>query len=186
MARCTSAAATAESTPPDSPQMARPSPTCSRISVTCSSTMFSMVQDGRHPASSRKRARMRVPCSVCMTSGWNWTPNMRRCSFSTAATGVTSVRAVTVKPGGAAVQVSPCDIHTCCWPAVPASSIPPAGGPRGSGGKGFPQDRGGLGGVVPPGREGGSSPRINTVLPYSAAPVRSTVPPSPATISWKP
>ena len=49
MARCTSAAATAESTPPDSPQMAWPSPTCSRIAPTCSSTMLSMVQDGRQP-----------------------------------------------------------------------------------------------------------------------------------------
>ena len=69
MARCTSAAATAESTPPDSPQMARPPPICSRIAATWSSTMFSMVQDGRHPASSRKRARTRVPYSVCTTSG---------------------------------------------------------------------------------------------------------------------
>ena len=184
MARCTSAAATAESTPPDSPQIARPPPTCSRISATCSSTMFSMVQDGRQPASSRKRARMRVPCSVCMTSGWNWTPNRRRCAFSTAATGVTSVRAVTAKPGGAAVQVSPCDIHTRCLAGVPGQESPPFRGAEGAGGV-----TGGYGGIVPPcagGVWGGSSPRTSTVPPYSAAPVRSTVPPRPATISWKP
>ena len=125
MARWTSAAATAESTPPDSPQMARPSPTCSRIAVTCSSTMFSMVQDGRQPASSRKRPRTRAPCSVCRTSGWNCTPNRRSLVFSTAATGVASVRAVTAKPGGAAVQVSPCDIQTRWLFGVPASRAPP-------------------------------------------------------------
>ena len=80
--------------------------------ATCSSTMFSMVQDGRQPASSRNRLSSRVPCSVCMTSGWNWTPNMPGSGSSIAATGVAAVRAVTVKPGGAAVQVSPCDIQT--------------------------------------------------------------------------
>ena len=150
MARCTSAAATAESTPPDSPQIARPSPTCSRISSTCSSTMFSMVQDGRHPASSRKRARMRVPCSVCMTSGWNWTPNMRRAASSTAATGVASVRAVTVKPGGgrrAGVPVR----HP--HPLAGRASRPAASPRRGAEG---------VWGEVPPrigGVWGGSSPR---------------------------
>src|SRR5271165_6479748 len=103
---------------------------------------------------------------------------MRRCSFSTAATGVASVRAVTVKPGGAAVQVSPCDIQTCCLAGRPARRIPPAGGPGGYGGgwggevprrgwggrggwggKGSPQGEGGVG--------GGSSPRTSTVRPYS-------------------
>ena len=74
MARWTSAAATAESTPPDSPQMARPPPTCSLIWSVCSSTMFSIVQVGRHPAASRKRRRICVPYSVCITSGWNCTP----------------------------------------------------------------------------------------------------------------
>ena len=154
MARCTSAAATAESTPPDSPQIACPSPTCSRISATCSSTMFSIVQDGRQPAASRNRLSSRVPCSVCITSGWNWTPNICRLASSMAATGVTPVCAVTAKPGGAAVQVSPCDIQTRCRAGVPASSRPPE--------------------------------VSSVVAPYSAAPVRSTVPPSSDTISWKP
>jgi hypothetical protein len=113
--------------------------------------MFSIVQDGRHPASSRKRARTRVPYSVCTTSGWNCTPNRPRSGFSTAATGVAAVRAVTRKPGGAAVQVSPCDIHTCCFAGVPDSRR--------------------------------LAPVSSAVAPYSARPVRSTVPPSPATSS---
>ena len=52
MARCTIAAATAESTPPDSAQIARPSPICARIASTCSSTMLTIVQVGRQPAMS--------------------------------------------------------------------------------------------------------------------------------------
>ncbi len=71
MARCTIAAATAESTPPDSPQIAPPSPTCARIRSTCSSMMLPMVQAGRQPASSRNRRSTAIPCSVCITSGWN-------------------------------------------------------------------------------------------------------------------
>ena len=74
MARCTSAAATAESTPPDSPQTATAPPTCSRMRSTCSSMMPRVVQPGWQPAASRKRCRMAVPWSVCMTSGWNCTP----------------------------------------------------------------------------------------------------------------
>ena len=45
-ARCTSAAATAESTPPDSPQITRLSPTCARIAATCSSMTLVIVQVG--------------------------------------------------------------------------------------------------------------------------------------------
>ena len=51
-ARCTSAAATAESTPPDSPQITCLPPTCARIASTWSSMMFASVQDGRAPAMS--------------------------------------------------------------------------------------------------------------------------------------
>ena len=46
MARCTSAAATAESTPPDSPQMAWAEPTCARMRSVCSSMTPRMVQVG--------------------------------------------------------------------------------------------------------------------------------------------
>ena len=41
-----------------------------------------------------------MPCSVCSTSGWNWTPYRPRPGASAAATGVPGVRAVTAKPGG--------------------------------------------------------------------------------------
>jgi hypothetical protein len=51
-ARWTRAAATAESTPPESPQIARLSPTCARIAATCSSITFAIVQVGRQPATS--------------------------------------------------------------------------------------------------------------------------------------
>lgn len=50
MAFWTRAAATAESTPPDRPQIARLSPTCSRIAATCSSMTLPVVQSGVRPA----------------------------------------------------------------------------------------------------------------------------------------
>jgi hypothetical protein len=43
-------AATAESTPPDSPQTTRLSPTVARIAATCSSITPVMVQEGEQPA----------------------------------------------------------------------------------------------------------------------------------------
>ena len=51
-ALCTSAAATAESTPPDSPQITRSSPTCSRIAATEVSMIDVIVHVGRHPQAS--------------------------------------------------------------------------------------------------------------------------------------
>lgn len=50
MAFWTIAAATEESTPPDSAQMARLLPTCLRIAATCSSTTLWVVQSGSMPA----------------------------------------------------------------------------------------------------------------------------------------
>jgi hypothetical protein len=66
------------------------------------------------------------------------------------------VRATTAKPSGAAVTVSPCDIHTGLlgrqpWNSVASGSITSSGVP-----------------------------------PYSARPVRSTVPPSACAIAWNP
>ena len=52
MAWCTSAAATAESTPPESPQMARPAPTCARMASTEVSMMDAIVQVGAQPHAS--------------------------------------------------------------------------------------------------------------------------------------
>ena len=46
---------------------------------TCSSTMLTIVQVGRQPATSyRKCSSTAWPCSVCRTSGWNCTPDSRR------------------------------------------------------------------------------------------------------------
>ncbi len=157
MARCTSAAATAESTPPDRPQMARPSPICPAILATCSSMMPRMVQSGRQPAAARNRRSTSVPAGVCTTSGWNCTPYSPRPASCTAATGEAAVRAVTAKPGGACVQVSPCDIHTCCGEGSPSSSVSP-----------------------------GPGSTLSAVPPYSPTGVRVTMPPSSETISWNP
>jgi hypothetical protein len=74
MALCTSAAATAESTPPERPQMARPSPTWARMASTCSSMTLAMVQVRSMPARSRKRSMTAWPWGVWETSGWYCTP----------------------------------------------------------------------------------------------------------------
>jgi len=84
--------------------------------------------------------------------------------------GVAAVRAVTVKPGGATVQVSPCDIQTCWRGGRPDSSVPP-------GAVAFPG---------PPAAAPGGGSSSSRVAPYSPAPVCATDPPSPDTISWKP
>ncbi len=61
-ARCTSSAATEESTPPERPQITLPSPTCSRIRRTCSSTIEAADQVRSQPHTSvRKRVRISWP-----------------------------------------------------------------------------------------------------------------------------
>ena len=155
-ARCTRAAATAESTPPDRPQTTRLSPTWARIRAIWSVTMLTIVQVGRQPApSSRKRSSTRWPCSLCSTSGWNCTPYNPRSGSSNEATGVASVEDVTVKPGGAWVTASPCDIQTLIADGRPDSSTP-------------------------------GSTTASAVRPYSAVPVRATWPPSEAAMAWNP
>ena len=70
IARCTSAAATAESTPPDNAQIARSSPTWARTAAICESAIDDIVQFGAMPARSCKKWRKSCcPCSVCTTSG---------------------------------------------------------------------------------------------------------------------
>ena len=125
MARCTRAAATAESTPPDSPQIARPSPTCA------ADPLDLLVDHAAHgprragsPPSRGTGAAFHAVLGV-QHLGVELHPVSRRPASSAAATGVPAVRAVTAKPGGAAVHVSPCDIHTCCRPGSPPSSTPP-------------------------------------------------------------
>ena len=74
-ARWTSIAATLESTPPDRPQMTRPSPTCARMRATCSSTIEAADQVRSQPQTSpRNVLRMSCPKGVWTTSGWNWMP----------------------------------------------------------------------------------------------------------------
>ena len=75
MARCTRAAATAESTPPDKAHSTRASPTWARTAWTADSMMLVCVHRGRAPhTSNRKRSSSSWPRSVCTTSGWNCTP----------------------------------------------------------------------------------------------------------------
>ena len=49
-ASCTSAAATAESTPPERPQITRAEPTCSRMRATCSAMTLPLFQSAGRPA----------------------------------------------------------------------------------------------------------------------------------------
>src|SRR5205823_634743 len=61
-ARCTSSAATEESTPPESPQMTLPSPTWARMRLTCSSTIEAADQErSQRHTSLRKRVRICWP-----------------------------------------------------------------------------------------------------------------------------
>ena len=82
-ARWTSAAATAESTPPERAQMTLPSPPVScacastreRISLTVDSTKLAGVHVGRAPAMPTTKFRSTSrPRGVWTTSGWNWMP----------------------------------------------------------------------------------------------------------------
>ena len=100
-ALCTSAAATAESTPPLSAHSTRSEPTWARTAATCCSMIETCVHAGRHPHTSmRKWSKTSLPRSVCTTSGWNCTPKSRRSGSSMAATGAPALVAVGVKPGG--------------------------------------------------------------------------------------
>ena len=74
-ARCTSSAATEESTPPESPQITLPSPTCLRIRRIWSSTIDAADHVRSQPHTSvRNLVRISWPYGVCTTSGWNWMP----------------------------------------------------------------------------------------------------------------
>ena len=96
-ARCTSTAATEESTPPESPQITRRSgPTISWIRAISVSMKCPGVQSGVQPQiSNRKLLRISPPRGVCATSGWNCTPKSGRRSCSNAAIGEFALEAVT-------------------------------------------------------------------------------------------
>ena len=123
IARATSVAATAESTPPERAHSTPAPPTCARIFSIASSTHESIRHDGAMPAIvCKKFCKITVPASVCTTSGWNIVAYTRRRSSLMAATAELAVCASAVKPGGTAVTESPCDIHTRDAGATPRNS----------------------------------------------------------------
>ena len=125
IARWTSSAATDESTPPERPQITRPSPTWVRIFSICSSMIEAGLQVRSQPQmSSRNVVSTCWPYGVWTTSGWNWMPYNPRSTSSSAATGDSVELASAVKPGGGAKTVSRCDIQQDCSGGVPASSRP--------------------------------------------------------------
>ena len=74
IARWTSAAATAESTPPESAQRTRSRPTVARTDSTAWSTKELIDQSAFSPATLKRKFSSTIwPCGVCATSGWNWT-----------------------------------------------------------------------------------------------------------------
>ena len=100
-ARCTSSAATEESTPPERPQMTLPSPTCSRMRAICSSTIEAADQ-------------VRLAAADLGRGSGSGSPGRRGCGrprggtgcrrsprsrSSTAATGEAVEEASAVKPG---------------------------------------------------------------------------------------
>ena len=113
IALCSSAATTDESTPPDRPRITSSLPTCSRTRAIWSSMMWAAVHSVWQPQMSMTKRRSSAwPDLVWVTSGWNCTPYQRLSSLAIAATGMRSVRAVTMKPGGATETWSPWLIHT--------------------------------------------------------------------------
>ena len=155
-ALCTSAAATAESTPPLSAHSTRSDPTWARTAATCCSMMETCVHPGRQPQTSmRKWSNTSLPRSVWTTSGWNCRPKSRRSGSCIAATGAPGLVAVRVKPSGTAVMASPWLIHTL---DVAGQS----------------------------GHRGEAPVSVSSVRPYSPCPVRDTVPPSCSAISCAP
>ena len=109
-ALCTSAAATAESTPPLSAHSTRSVPTWACTAATCCSMIDTWVHPGRQPHTSMtKWSKTSLPRSVCTTSGWNCRPKSRRSGSCMAATGAPGARgrgAEAVGHGGDGVAVA--------------------------------------------------------------------------------
>jgi hypothetical protein len=102
------AAATDESTPPESPQTTCDAPTCVRTF----DSSLSMKAPGVHSAtawqtSNRKFEISSPPRGVCDTSGWNCTPWIGRLVCRIAAIGTEVLHAVTTYPGGGLSTWSP-------------------------------------------------------------------------------
>jgi hypothetical protein len=97
------------------------------------------------------------PNGVCDTSGWYWTPQIRRAGDSSAATGAPADVAVATKSSGTRAMPSKWLIHTVCSAGWSASRP-----------------------LAP------SPVTVSAVRPYSPFPPRATSPPSCWAISWAP
>ena len=75
IARCNNIATTDESTPPERPKITSSSPTWAFIFAIASSMIDDEVHNFSHwQISTTKFSKMRKPCLVWVTSGWNCTP----------------------------------------------------------------------------------------------------------------
>ena len=153
MALCTSAAATAESTPPDRPQMARPAPTWARMASTW------VVDDrahgpGRRRARRRRRGSARAPPGRAACARPRGGTARRRCPRSRS-----SKAAAGVSGGGGGDRRSP-------------------SGARGDGVEVAHPHRAGASGWRAAEQHALGSTTSRSVRPYSPRPVRATSPPS--------
>mmetsp|Transcript_43197 Transcript_43197/g.123110 ORF Transcript_43197/g.123110 Transcript_43197/m.123110 type:complete len:211 (-) Transcript_43197:329-961(-) len=172
MALCTRAAATLESTPPLTAPTTWPSPSLPSMLSTCSLAKSCMFQLPLQPQSlSTKFCTSWPPQGVCVTSGWNCTPHIRRSRLSTAANSQLGVCAICSKPAGSCVTLSPWLIQTLtASPSTPSKSRE---GPRAR----FPSE-------APPSAR---SPRtVTSAWPNSRFWPGSTLPPKLWHISWSP
>ncbi len=97
-------------------------PTWARMRAISSSMNEPIVQSRAQPQIRTRKLRMiAVPWSLCVTSGWNCTPQKFRAGACTAASGQLAERAMTCDPGIASMR-SPWLIHTVCSPGRPAKS----------------------------------------------------------------
>ncbi len=123
IASCIKAAATDESTPPDSPMMTFSQPTSFFNPETAFSMKSPITQSGLHPQISKtKFLSIFSPHGVCLTSGWNCTPKMFSPSY--AATGQESVEATALHPFGGFTTWSPWLIQTVSVFPIPFSNLP--------------------------------------------------------------
>ena len=125
-ARCTSSAATDESTPPLRPQMTRPSPTC--VADARDLLLDDRRRRPRHVAAAdvaEERLEDVLPVRACGRPRGG--TGCRRCRARRPRArrpATRSTRPARVKPGGASKTVSRCDIQHACSAGSPASSRP--------------------------------------------------------------
>ena len=155
MALCTSAAATALSTPPLSAQMTRPVPTRARTAATCSSMIDAIVQVGV-ALGEHVQERLQHEHARAASGRLRGATARPRCGARRAPSRRPARRAWTTvhtKPSGGTVTASKWLIHTSCSSGVPTSSAD-------------------------------SPSRVTLARPYSPRRPRPTVPPSCWAMSW--